>query len=159
MGPLRKLLLTVFIGVLVLECVNSACLAPCTSCDGSTCKLCPSGFRVVDNTCVGCPQLGCLECSDTACTKCITGTFFDATAKKCMFCSPNCGSCNAESTCSTCLGGFVQDSSGKCIPGSGPLTSSTSISSEPKSNSGSSLLIGLLVGGGVILIIAGIVVW
>ena len=150
-----------FVFVIVLVgTAKQACLSPCNSCDGSTCKMCPKGFRADGDACIPCTQLGCLECSATACTMCNSGTYYDTTAKKCMFCPANCGKCSAENVCNACFTGFIQDSTGKCIPGVGPTSGTTfAVSSEPKSSSSSGLLIGLLVGGGVILIIAGILVW
>lgn len=39
------------------------CTSSCTECDGTTCKTCASGYVLTtDNTCLGCPDINCLNC-------------------------------------------------------------------------------------------------
>jgi hypothetical protein len=99
---------------------NSSCGTNCATCtvvnSTSVCSFCIEGSVLNNGFCVPC-QAGCLVCSNSnfsSCITCIVGYYSNSTGG-CSSCSQNCISCTSLG-CNNCATGWTLASNFKCVP-------------------------------------------
>lgn len=86
---------------------GSACVFdPATACN-PVCETCPAGSYLSGTTCTRCTAAGCSTCASDTCSACFDGFFLSGSA--CNACPASCKTCSDATTCITCADGYIRD--------------------------------------------------
>ncbi|KAM3127649.1 hypothetical protein pb186bvf_020246 [Paramecium bursaria] len=96
----------------------SACPSHCSVCTELGCTTCVSGYQIQQNaTCLSCTATNILNCVSSSCdgSTCLScGTGYSLVSNACVLCPSNCSTCTSITACSTCVTGYINNSSNQC---------------------------------------------